>query len=417
MRAIITRRTLIAPLSAVALIAVVAVTAFSLSQRQPQARAASSRHNPSMSYQVSVTASATPDASSASPSGATRHGASTGAGAGQATPTPPANHPGGAIAWSVPGDIPGDYASVIGSYAVYSQNGAMGWLTAQVDMRNSGTTTWLGDWSYYAGCVSNCLGGYSVPANSIASGQSQMFAIQLYVPTIPWITETYYSEWAMFHSPSPGGPAVQFGETATVKIVVTDAKQLGVDPAPGCDTSSMTWTVTGGACANGGLALTTSTAQEPTAALQSAPAGFDDTNYFITVDASFSGATGAWVRLVGYNWGSQCVGQGVDVRPDGSYRAFYIAGPDCAETDFTWSTSPYGSSPIEVTLELHNGEYAFDINHHPIEHGGSLFTGGYPVISAGGPDGSVVTVTNAELDTLITATTQWSVLQNGHQRM
>ncbi len=185
--------------------------------------------------------------------------------------------------------------------------------------------------------------------------------------------------------------------------------------APGCDSSDMIWVVAGGSCANGGLTLTTNATQEPTAALQSGPAGFDDTNYRITVDASISSATGAWVRLVGYNSGSsQCVGQGVDVQPDGSYRAFFIA--NCKETDSAWSTSPYGSSPMAVSLKLVNGGFGIAINGHGIESGGSVFTGGYPVISVGGADGSVVTVTNAELDTPLTPTTQWSVLQNRQQR-
>lgn len=192
-------------------------------------------------------------------------------GAGLATPTPAAGHSGGAIAWP----IPGDYAAVIGSYTVNTSNATF--VTPHIQMFNVGTTTWLGDWSYYLGCVSNCMNGSKVPTSGQTSGQAITFGLQLQQPLM-LANASYYSQWAMFHSPSPGAPGVQFGEIATVKIIVTVSTLLGVDSAPGCDTSNMTWTVAGGVCATAGLELTTNAAQEPTVALQSAPAGFDDTN-------------------------------------------------------------------------------------------------------------------------------------------
>lgn len=403
MKAIITRRKLLALLSGMALVAVVAATSISLSQRQPQARAASSRHAPSVSYQVSVTASATPG-------DATSHAASAGASAGRATPTqPPARHPGGAIAWPVQGD----YASVMGSYAVNTSNTLP--LTPQIEMRNIGTTTWLGDWSYYLGCVSNCMNGNEAPASGQTLGQTLTFSLQLFPPAT-LTTATYYSQWAMFHSPSPGVSGVQFGEIATVKISVTNAIPLGVDPAPGCDSSDMTWMVTGGACVNGATALTTNATQEPTVALQTAPPSFDSANYMITIHADFTSAPGAWVRLVSYTSTSYCNGQGVDVRSDGAYRNVLVWNCVVSDGGNNWTATPPGPSPIEVTLGFHNSGFTFLVNGQYIEDGGAIY-GAYPVISAGGTDGSVVAVTNAELDTPVSFQAQWSVLQNGQPRM
>ncbi|HEU0026331.1 MAG TPA: hypothetical protein VFQ25_04380 [Ktedonobacterales bacterium] len=404
MKAIITQRRLLALLSGAPLVAIVALSALSLSQLQPEASGTTAGHAPSVSYHVSVAASATPDGAAPTPVGAgTKHGQP----AATITPAPTASLSPASLPNGIAYRITGDNASVMGSYLVNTTSSAG--LAAQIEMRDTGTATWPGDWSYYLGCVSNCMNGDKSPASNIAPGQSQTFTVELF-PPMPFTTATYYSQWAMFHS------GARFGEIATVKIVATLAIPLGVDSAPGCDGGDMTWTVVGGACANGGLALTASAAQEPTATLESAPSGFDDSNYYITVHAAFASATGAWVRLVGYNTGSsQCVGQGMDVRSDGYWRGFYIV--NCVEYDSAWSSSPYSSSPIAVTLWLYNGGFYCFINSHPLENGGSLFTGGYPVISAGGTDGSVVTVADAELDTPVPYTAQWSVIHTWIQAM
>ncbi|MGH2504806.1 MAG: hypothetical protein ACRDID_20035, partial [Ktedonobacterales bacterium] len=199
-----------------------------------------------------------------------------------------------------------------------------------------------------------------------------------------------------------------------VEIVATVANPLGVDPAPGCDTSGMTWSVTGGVCANGGLTLTANAAQEPVAALHSAPAGFDDTSYMVTVQTTFSVTTGVWVQIVGFDSGSRCEGQGVDIQPDGSWRIDSFV--NCAESEGIWRASSLGPSPFSVTLRLQKQYFTAYINGKVIVNGGAFFTGGYPVISVGGTDGSSVTLTNVELDTAVNYSAQWSVLQDGRQR-
>lgn len=300
-----------------------------------------------------------------------------------------------------------DDATVTGSYTVNTTYSAG--LAATIVMSNTGTTTWLGDWSYYLGCVSNCMNGSSYPTSGTTPGSSETFSVQLF-PPMPFTTATYYSKWSMFHS------GVAFGATAIVKIVATVATPLGVDPAPGCDSSSMSWSLSGGAtCANGGLSLTTNSAQEPAAALQTAPTAFNDANYYFTVDATFSSAANAWARLVGYfAYGSQsasshCYGQGFDVQPNGMYRTFYISG--CKETDGLWySQSLPSGSTITITLQLSSGYFCVWINHRGLENGGSLFTSGYPVVTVGGSDGVAVTITNAELDTPVTPYRQWNVV-------
>ena len=404
-KAISARRALLATLSGVTLIAVVLVATISLSQRQPQRRASvtATPGATSVSYQVYASTSATPGASSSTAQAkASSHSSPT------ATPAVSAGgvisrEPAPSIAWPVTGD----FATVAGSYVVTTTNSVI--FTPQIEMRNAGTTTWLGGWTYYLGCISNCMNGYSAPTGDQTPGQTAIFGPQLYAPQTLTIA-TYYTQWAMFHS------GVQFGEIATVKITVTVAIPLGVDPAPGCDSSDMTWTVTGGACANGGLALTTNTAQEPAAALHNAPAGFDSANYMITVHADFTSAPGAWVRLVAYNSSSQCDGQGVDVRSDGGYRNVIVS--NCVVTDGgNWTATPPGPSPIGVTLVFQNSIFTFAVNGQYIEDGGVTYATGYPVISAGGADGSVVTVTNAELDTPVSFSAQWNVLQNRQQRM
>jgi hypothetical protein len=402
MGAIFTRRNILALLSGIALIAIVALSVRALSAHSPLARTTTARSARAVSYRVTVTPGATSTSSAQ-----TSH--SSPVGAGLATPTPPASRSGGDIAWPVPGD----YAAVIGSYSVITSNAT--YVTPHIQMLNAGTTTWLGDWSYYLGCVSNCMNGSKVPTGGQTSGQAITFGLQLQQPLTTLANATYYSQWAMFHSPSPGAPGVQFGEIATVKIVVTVSTLLGVDPAPGCDTSDITWTVAGGVCATDGLELTTNAAQEPTVALQSAPKGFDNTNYQITINASFAGASGAWVRITGYDAGtSQCAGQAVDVQADGTERPVVIS--NCTETPDSWSPWTITSGPVVLTFRILNGNWLFLIDGHGTLFEGTFAAGVDPVITVGGPDGAVVTLTNGELDAAVPYTTQTMTLQNGRQR-
>lgn len=439
MGTLFTRRNLIALASGLVTIAIVTTIVISLNLRQPQrtALAMATPSATSFSYTVYSTpttgAQATPTTPPASP---TQPGSPTTASSGKGrTPptslgpsdTPPPTTTATATATvgatGVPGASPTatattttglptatstpanpvDDAAVIGSYTVNTKWGAGGWLTVQIEMLNTGTTTWPAGWSYDLGCVSNCMGASPGSVYNVAPGQSDSIGIQLDPPT-PFTTATYYSKWSMFHSGAP------FGAVATVKIVATVATPLGTDPAPGCDSSGMSWSVTGGAtCANGGLAMTTNSAQEPRALLQSAPSGFNSANYRITVQARFSSVTTDWVRVMGYYGGTQCNAQGVDVQPDATFRTFYIV--NCKETDGLWYAWSNSSSPITVSLDLQSGSFMAFINGHAVQNGGSLFTSGYPAVSVGGNDGNVVTLTNGELDTPVTPYTNWNVVQ------
>lgn len=271
-------------------------------------------------------------------------------------------------------------------------------------MQNTGASTWLNDWSYYIWCLSPCqYGGDKVISAAAAPGASVSFGVMVYPPSV-FTTGTYYSQWSMYHSGTP------FGAVATIKLVVTAAVPLGVDSAPGCDSSNMSWALAGGAaCAPGGLSLTTNSAQEPQAALQTAPSGFESSNHYTTLHASFSSVSGAWVRVVDYTSSSQCNGQGIDVQASGTFRPVTIV--NCQETDGAWYSVSYStSSPITCTLWLKSTQWVAYINYALLESGSSSYTSGYPVISVGGSNGVTITVSNVELDTPITPTTQGTLL-------
>lgn len=406
MRVIITRRSGIALLSGLTLIVVMAAMAYALSQRGPLAgatTATTARRGPSVTYRVSVTSTPVSAVSPGSP--VTEHGVrmiTPTTGGGRATPAPtPASLSGGPVASPTPGDA----SVVVGSFA--ERTSSVPVIVAQVQMRNIGTTTWRSDWSYYIGCVFNCMNGNKLPTGGATPGQVSTFDLQLFPPSALSVA-TYASQWSMFHSLGPGMPAVRFGELATVQITVINALPLDVETAPGCDSGNTTWVVDGGACANGALALTTNSTQEPTVTLQNAPAGFDGANFTITVHAVFKNAPGAWVRLISYVDTSDCAGQGVDVRSDGSYRDIFVSNCAVQDGGDHWTATPFGTSAIGITFIVEDGVYTFDLNGQFIEDGGSL-AGGYPVISVGGPDGSIVNVAGVELDYPVPYTAQWVV--------
>lgn len=467
MRTLFTRRVILSLVSGLLTLAVVAAVMLSLNLRQSQgsARVSALATQTSVTYTVystpttaAVPTSATPSgtAHTPTPTSPSQSGSSATPGSGATTPTPtkgrvpgsslnasatptpiPTSAPGGSLSTATPtasatstatasagptatAAIPTatsapptptsttpslvDNSTVTGTFTTTTLNQNGGWITIPITMQNTGTSTWLNDWSYYIWCVSNCMNGYKTISAMAAPGASASFGVMIYPPGV-WSTTTYYSQWSMYHSGMP------FGAIATIKLVVTAAIPLGVDPAPGCDTSNMSWSLSGGAtCANGGLSLTSNSAQQPEAALRSAPSGFNSSNYYVTLHASFSNATGAWVRVVSYSSsGSKCGGQGLDIQPSGTFRPFSIV--NCTESDGAWySVSLPSGSTVTVTLWIRSGTWVAYIDYGLLESGSSPFTSGYPAITTGGNNGASVTVTNVELDTPVTPTTQGTLL-------
>lgn len=295
-----------------------------------------------------------------------------------------------------------DNSAVAGDFSTTTVNGVGGVQEVIFTFTNTGTSTWQGGWTYYLDCISNCLNGNKVPTLTVTPGNSQSFGPQLYMPSV-FISNTTYSYWSMYHS------GVQFGAIAKVKIVETTAQVLGVDPAPGCDSAGgMSWSLTGStACANGGLTLTTNSAQPPLADLIGVPSGFNSASYYVSVWATFPTSTYDWVRLVAFNGGSHCSGAGIDVQPNGAYRMVTIS--NCSDVSGPWTQGHILGSNVEVSLHVWTGGCDLFINGGLAQGGGCIFTSGYPTISVGGNDGNTITVSNAELDNPVNPTTQWNV--------
>lgn len=290
-----------------------------------------------------------------------------------------------------------DGASVAASSG--QKYGSYGWITVPVTMTNTGTTTWEGPGIYYLRCLSTCLGDSSENANGIAPGSSVTLNPMFDIPW-PFTSATYHSTWSMSNA------GVSFGQTVKITITATTSVVLGVDPAPGCDSAGMSWSLSGGAsCANGGLLLTTNSAHEPQALMTSGPSGMDTSNYLVTFDASFSAMNQAWVRVAYYSGGNE---QGMDVEPGGKFRTFTIYNG--VESDGLWTTLNSFTSPsFSATIGSLSYGYTVYINHGYMGDGGTRVAGGMPVVSVGGANGVDVTITHAEIDAPVTTTTKWSV--------